>query len=421
MIAVIGGGIAGLTAAIRLAEQGKQVHLYEAAPALGGRTRSFYEKSVNQWCDTGPHLLIGAYAATRCLLLQCGAEANVHWQKSLELPLWDAHRGHFSLCPTPWLPLPMSMLLGLTRLPGHGLKSALALTGLAGGAEAGQSVQQWLTCQRTPEALVRDLIEPLCLGAMNEYPATAPALSFQRVLNESFANHQTARLGWFTKPLSEALVQPLQAKASKLGVHIHTSTMIQSITPHASGARLVWGSGSKDFDKVVLTTPAWVSNRLLGITSSVETRPINNIHLWFDEPVSLKTTSCQPLVGGIGTRGQWFFDVSSQTNQHSGPYHMAVVISADSMDARKDNLTKLATRELAAISGRIDPLIPVHSRVVQEKRATVLTRQHDVPLHRPDWLIDASERPQPGDLPATIEAAVNRGEQAARMCAMSQI
>jgi len=70
---------------------------------------------------------------------------------------------------------------------------------------------------------------------------------------------------------------------------------------------------------------------------------------------------------------------------------------------------------LVAISGQPHARHPAHIRVVQEKRATVLTRpapEHGATL--PAWLIDASEQPRPGDLPATIEAAVQRGEYAAQ-------
>jgi squalene-associated FAD-dependent desaturase len=423
MIAVIGGGIAGLTAAIRLAEQGHHIELFEAAPTLGGRTRSFYEKTIGEWCDNGPHLLVGAYTATQALLHECGAADNIHWQKSLDLPLWDKNRGHFRLRPTPLLPLPLSLMLALARLPDHGIKSALALTRLAGraGKASGQTVEQWLAHLQTPMPLVRDLIEPLCLGAMNEYPATAPALSFQRVLEESFDNHRSARLGWFNQPLSEALVQPLQARAEQLGVSIQTGSMIHSMTPHPGGIRVTWGSSTRDFDKVILTTPSWVSNKLLGIKTTVESRPISNIHLWFDDPVHPGFSPCPPLIGGIGTRGQWFFDVSSQMSRASNFHHIAVVISADYLDARRENLVKLATHELGLISGLEHPLKPVHARVIQEKRATALTRLPDTLQYQvPKCLIDASERPHPGDLPATIEAAVLRGEQAAEKCAMSQ-
>lgn len=417
MIAIIGGGIAGLTAAIRLAKQGQQVSLFETAPKLGGRTRSFFDKTSEQWCDNGPHLLIGAYTATQSLLKDCQADHHIHWQQTLELPLWDEKRGHFQLHPRSWLPLPLAMALSLSKLPGHGLSSSMSLVKMviARIDPPHQSVAQWLAPLHLPPALMRDFIEPLCLGTMNEYPTTAPAWSFQRVLRESFSKHHSAHLGWFTQPLSKALIKPLQQKAESLGVCIHTSTAIRAISAsHNTGGELHWHDNSARFDQVILTTPAWVSQRLLGQKKPIETRPITNIHLWFDHPVSLGTQ--QPLLGAIGTLGQWYFDVSAQMKQPSSLQHIAVVISADRIDARDTKLIPSVLKELADISGAVHPLNPVHSRIIQEHKATVLTRPQRPQSELPSWLIDASEYPAPGDLPATIEAAVRRAEKAAALC-----
>ena len=76
-VSVIGGGLCGLTAAIRLAQRGVEVELFEAAPALGGRTRSFFEPHMQQWVDNGPHLLSGAYHDTLNLLEEAGASDNI--------------------------------------------------------------------------------------------------------------------------------------------------------------------------------------------------------------------------------------------------------------------------------------------------------------------------------------------------------
>ena len=96
-LAVIGGGLTGLTAAIRAAQKGYAVDLYEAAPALGGRTRSFFHAPTQTWVDNGPHLLIGVYQRTQALLEEVGALPMIQWQDALTLPLWDAQRGNFAL------------------------------------------------------------------------------------------------------------------------------------------------------------------------------------------------------------------------------------------------------------------------------------------------------------------------------------
>ncbi|MDX8406908.1 MAG: hypothetical protein R8L58_00825, partial [Mariprofundaceae bacterium] len=199
-----------------------------------------------------------------------------------------------------------------------------------------------------------------------------------------------------------------------LGVQIHTDALIRGIRDCGDSAQV--DAISQSFRRVILTTPAWASLRITGLNpemTPVETRPITNLHIFYEQPVRLG--SREPLLGGIGTLGQWFFDVSAQMQERSGLQHIAVVISADPLDARSRHWRDQILDELTEISGQPHARRPVHIKVVQEKRATVLTRpEPECEAGLPAWLIDASERPRPGDLPATIEAAVQRGEKAAQ-------
>lgn len=428
MMAVIGGGVAGLTAAIRLAGQGKEVHLFEAAPSLGGRTSSFFDRPSGRWCDHGPHLMVGAYRATRRLLRDCGAEDHVAWQPSLELPLWDRLRGAMRLKPAAWLPLPLAMMSNLPRLPGHALTSATSLLRLRRQPPTpSETVAAWCERLRLPAALLRDFMTPLCIGTMNEYPETAPAESFAAVLHEAFSCHDHARLGWFCAPLQEALIEPLARHAASLGVAIHAGHRVRAIERHGRrwclelsiNARKQDGDG-RLFDQVILAIPPWV--RIRGIPDrDAAHRMITNLHLWYDHPVELPTR--QPLIGGIGTLGQWFFDVSRQMNESpdrdSGSWHACIVISADALHPRDEGWQRRAIAELAEITGREQLNRPIRRRVIQEVRATALVRP-GLPPSLPESLVDAREAPAPGELPATIEAAVRRGEAAARKCLMSQ-
>lgn len=416
MIAVIGAGLTGLTAAIRLAEQGMQVELFEAAPQAGGRTRSFYEAKTNQLCDNGPHLLIGAYSATQKLLEDCGISANVHWQSSIQLPLWDRKRGLFSFQPSCRLPFSLSLLLAAVRLPGHGMASALAMLRLGKDLQSANitdvtTVQNWIEKLNIPAVLTNDLINPLCLGAMNEQPESANALSFQSVLKESFASHQHARLGWFTQPMSEALIKPLVDTTQKLGVNIHCGHPVRSLLENQSGISI----DDQQFEAAILAMPAYATDRLLKRESSYETRAISNIHLWFNEDIQLPAA----LIGGIGTTGQWFFDISQQMSENEPLKHLCAVISADETRTTDTALVHRACADIQAICGREEPLAPLHSRIVREARATMLVRRQENRKLLPAFTIDASERPTPGELPATIESAVRRGEAAAELCRKS--
>jgi squalene-associated FAD-dependent desaturase len=416
LIAVIGAGLTGLTAAIRMAEQGKQVELFEASPQPGGRTRSFHEVKTNQACDNGPHLLIGAYSATQKLLEDCGASANVHWQPSLQLPLWDSKRGLFSFKPSSHLPFSLALLLAAVRLPGHGMASALAMLRLGKDLQSTNltdtaTVQNWIEKLNIPDVLANDLINPLCLGAMNVQPEGANALSFQSVLKESFASHQHARLGWFTQPMSEALIKPLVYTAQKLGVNIHCGCPVRSLLENQSGISI----NGQQFEAAIFAMPAYATDRLLKRESSCETRAISNIHLWFNEDIQLPA----PLIGGIGTTGQWFFDVSQQISEDGPLKHFCAVISADEAHTQDADLVHRICAEVQAICGREDSLAPLHTRIIREKRATMLVRPQEYSNPLPPHTIDASERPLPGELPATIESAVRRGENAAELCRKS--
>ncbi len=406
--AVVGGGVCGLVCAIRLAEAGVAVTLFEAAPGFGGRAGSFHDARLNGWFDHGPHLLIGACHRLRALLDECDAGAHLRWQPALRLPLWDAARGAFTLAPSPLLPLAAALPLALARLPGHGAASAIvaARLGLAlrRKTPTAQCVSGWMRNWRANDALARDMIAPLCLGAMNETPDSASAASFARVLRESFGSHARARLGWFDAPLKDALIAPLVRHAKRLGARLVRRRIVRR---EEVMTRTI---GSERFDAIALALPAPQRDRLLGLERApAATAAIHNHHFWFEQPLALGDGDA-PFVGGIGTRGQWFFDIGRQMRAPAahGLAHICVVIS----DARSVTPDTALLGELAAIAGLERAPRPVHARLIRQKRATVLVRPHAAPS-LPAWLVDAGEAPSPGDLPATIESAVRRGERAA--------
>lgn len=414
MIAVIGGGLCGLSCAIRLAQAGYEVQLFEAAPQLGGRTRSFFEPAVGQWVDNGPHLLVGAYQATRKLLREANAEAAIDWQPGLDLPLWDHQRGLFQLKPSTSLPFPLAMAWALFRLPGHGLDSVRAMFRLARHAPRAhypEPVVQWLQQLHIPRSLVHDLLEPLCLGAMNESIHTADASSFHRVLFETFCNHEHARLGWFRGPMLQTLIRPLEKLAYALGVRIETRCRIVGLEENRMGVRmkLRHGWSKKSFSAAVLTVPPHAKSRLLSQPVTSKSNPITNVHLWFDRLPGLPA----PFVGGLDTLGHWFFDLNqSPAGEKNDLHHLCVVVSGQRLKPDKQILRTLC-REIADICRIPQPERPRHARIVCEQRATTLVAPQQKMDQNLSRLIDASEQPSPGELPATIESAIRRGEKSA--------
>jgi len=427
-VGVIGGGLCGLTAAIRLAQRGVDVELFEASPFPGGRTRSFFEPHMQQWVDNGPHLLSGAYHQTLALLDEAGASNNITWQPSLTLPLWDSQRGHFLLRPKATLPLAISLPLACMRLPGHNWADIPAFLRLARHLrqhpDVTANVQSWLNAARVPAQLRRDLLEPLCLGAMNETLAEANAASFRTVLRSAFANHANARLGWFRMPLSKALIRPLLAMAADLGVHIHAASRIRSMHSLHAGCELRSTRGSARFDACIIALPQRAGEQLLALRKTAVTRRITNIHMWFHDMPPLP----HPFIGSLGATGQWFFDVSSQMQckpadpmSSISPRHICAVISADAGELNHHRLTRAIVAELEKISGHTSSTL-AHVRIVSEKHATTsvadTASENRLKPALSGAIIDACEAPCPGELPATIEYAVKRGNQAAEQCCL---
>ncbi|MDQ6987150.1 MAG: FAD-dependent oxidoreductase [Mariprofundaceae bacterium] len=424
-VGIIGGGLCGLSAAIRLAQRDIQVDLFEAAPAPGGRTRSFFEHKTGQWIDNGPHLLSGAYRQTLELLNEAGIGDHITWQKTLHLALWHRQRGHFHLQPSSSLPLALALPLSCCRMPGHDFSDILSMLRLATHLNRPPGndtcVQSWLEQMGVNRALMADMLEPLCLGAMNEVPATANAASFARVLREAFANHAAARLGWFNKPLSEALIDPLVKLAQQLGVALHTNTRMRTVQSNGKRIDVLTNDKTHRFDAAILALPLRAANQLLGISKPVRTRRITNIHMWFNDMPAL----AYPFIGGIGTCGHWFFDVSAQMiapahEQNRGLRHICCVISADLQNLRGQQLVNQVSCELAAIVGAPDATAkkPQFVRIVSEHHATTSVSPHTQQTSLPPSLINACEAPLPGDLPATIESAVLRGQNAAEHCCL---
>ena len=257
---------------------------------------------------------------------------------------------------------------------------------------------------------------------MNETLIDANAASFRTVLHNAFADHTSARLGWFRKPLSEALIEPLLNMAQELGVRIHKNTRVRNIQAGSKGIELQSAQGSQGFNACILALPLRSGQQLLGLPKTAVTRRITNIHMWLRDMPALS----HPFIGGIGTAGQWFFDVSNQMrnggDNNIPMRHICAVISADDGMLHSDDLVQLVCSELSQLSGNHRRLIPEHTRIISEHHATTSVTDN-VPGNRlrpelPDGLIDACEAPFPGELPSTIEYAVKRGNQAAERCCL---
>lgn len=423
-VCIVGAGWAGLSAAVRLAQAGRQVTVLEAARTLGGRARQVDLDDVP--LDNGQHLLLGAYTHVLRMIETMGLpESRIFLRLPLDLNMRESGVPDLSISSL-FLPAPFHLLAGLLTARGMPGRDRLqALPGLArlmrwNGAED-IPVSRLLHEHRQPDTLIRQLWIPLCLATLNTHPAEASARLFTAVLRGAFSGHRShADLLIPRVSLGEALPEPARHYVESLGGSVITGARVQSVDRDGDGFRLQLREGDEyRARQVILATPHGITARLLaGFPALTETaanldalacEPICTVYLRYPEETRLST----PFHGMLGTTGQWVFD-RRFTGQ---PGVMAVVISASGPHMDLDNQA-LATQIQAELHMLFPAWpAPLQSWVIREKQATFKAevgcdrlRPGNRTAEAGLWL--AGDYTANG-LPATLEGAVISGLECA--------
>ena len=420
-VAVIGGGYAGMAAAVTLAERNIPVTVYEAGPMLGGRARRVEINGVT--LDNGLHILIGAYRETLRLI------AKVHSSPAgalLRLPLdWTMHqRLHLR---APALPAPLHLLAALltaTGAPWGERWAAIRMMRTLRSADFrlphDTNVTALLAAHAQGANLTRYLWVPLCVSALNTPPDKASAQLFLNVLRDGLnAERAGSDLLVSRVDLSALFPEPAAAYVQARDGDVLTGSRVTAVDPVTDGFQVTAGGATRTFSHVICALPPHqVAAFLAGITALAESmalvqaldyQPISSVYLQFDGCVQLPA----PMVGLAQSVAQWLFDRESICGQKG---LIGAVISAEGphQDLTQDALAKRVLDELDAQFGPLPTLR--WQRVITERRATFsatpgLRRpQQKTPLAN-FWLAGDYTA---GDYPATLEAAVRSGIVCAR-------
>ncbi|MEZ6037986.1 MAG: hydroxysqualene dehydroxylase HpnE [Planctomycetota bacterium] len=234
---VLGGGVAGLTAAFALADRGFAVELLESRPRLGGRAFSTDDKVTGQRLDNGAHVMLGCYTSTRRLLRRLGTEQHFQQDRRLEL----AYR---SLVPTPRtlrlklsrLPVPLAMplaLLGMDLSLGTRLRALRGMLTTVLGAPPDRSLAQWFDRRKQRGEPAAYLWEPLCRAVMNVEPEAAQAMDFLATLREAFSGKAAAAAFWIPlRPWGELFGDPAPQALAAAKVALHTGARVTGLEVH---------------------------------------------------------------------------------------------------------------------------------------------------------------------------------------------
>lgn len=328
-VTVVGGGLAGITAALRCADAGHAVRLYESRPWLGGLTSSFSRGGL--WVDNGQHVFLRCCEHYLALLRRLGMRDAVHLQPRLDIAVSGGGRtGRLSRLP---LPAPLHLSWSLLRYPWLSPAARLRFTWAALALRAvdtadprtdAMSFGEWLRAHGQHRDAIDSLWDLVGIATLNaradDVSLSLAATVFQiGLLTDSGA----ADIGWSRIPLRQLHGDAGLAALSKAGVSTSTRTKVTAIRPCGPAWTVATAGGDTGADAVICAVPPTAAQTLLppgavdlppGWAAALGSSPIVNIHVIYDRRVLH-----EPLRAGVGTEVQWIFDRTDAAGSGSDP------------------------------------------------------------------------------------------------------
>ncbi|MBF0492660.1 MAG: oleate hydratase [Deltaproteobacteria bacterium] len=442
-IAILGGGLAGLSAAVYLVEAGFQVRLFEARPVLGGRAYSVMDSKTGDVMDNGQHLMMGCYHHTFDFLKKIGRETPLQTQVKMEVPLVE-RGGKIHRLKASDLPSPLHLVSALFSYSGFSLKEkfnlALFLNKLRRSSVAELKALDSLSCAEwlkdLDRTILKNFLEPLILATLNESPEKASAKLLATVFLEALLKgKEESKMVTSTVGLSDLYTNAAQKFIEDRGGKIFTRCGISSLSPWGRGQ----GEGPNQIEKLILdngeeiiadfylsTLPANALWKILpdalkqqayfSKLDEVQYSAIYNINLWYEKP-----WFSEFFAGLLGSPIHWVFNKGRLLHAEDIPktQYLSLTISAANFlkNLNSQELLALALKELGDFFPQSKNIKPVHHRILKELQATPsfgpgserLRPEATTPLHNfflaGDWTSTG--------LPATIEGAVKSGKMAA--------
>ena len=428
---MLGGGLAGITAALRLTDAGCQVTLVERRKLLGGRAGSHIDPSTGQFLDNCQHVLLGCCTNLIDLYRRLGVSDLIEWHDTLHFLDRQGHHDVMSRSP---LPAPAHLGASLARFRSLGwrakwalARAVVALLRIAPDEQARWSERtfgEWLTAHHQPPELIDRFWNVIITSALNQSVREAAAGYAIQVFRTGFlGNRDSYRMGLASVPLVR-LYEPARGIIEAAGGRLLLGTSVHHFIHDGrriGGVELVDGT-CMAADAYVSALPPGQLIRILpcrlcqederfGKLDQLRFSPILGIHLWFEGAVMEL-----PHAIFLDSPLHWVFNRGMDA---TGCQHLHVVISAaDDWMAREPDLIMSQVRnELAVYLPATRDARLTCSKVFKERRATFAPLP-GVESIRPGARGAISNLFLAGDFcqtgwPATMEGAVRSGSLAA--------
>lgn len=416
-VIVIGGGFAGLSAAVHLTKAGHKVTLLEASKKLGGRAYSLIDKETNTIIDNGQHIIMGCYKDTLEFFEIIGATKNLIFQKKLKV---NFLKEVFNLFPLEAgnMPYPFNLLQGLLKYKAISFKDRLKLLSFFLKIYTYNderlkklTVHQWLLLERQNEKIRNAFWNILCVGALNTSPEKASAKIFSDVLKEIFLKGNNAATIILPKEgLTEAYCNHSKEYIEKNGGEVIFQEPVTGLKIKNEKLKEVVTANKTitEFDFAVAAIPHYALKKLIELPKheeiDYEYSAILTFHFW------LKSNPLEnTFYGLIDSPVHWIFNRDT---------HITLVISDANhlIEKSKEELLKIAVGEIEKFTSIKKEDITSH-KIIKEKRSTFIP-SNKITDKRPSSKTEIENLFFAGDwtdtgLPATIEGAVRSGKMAA--------
>ena len=429
-VGVVGGGLAGLSAACALAGAGCRVTLFERRPFVGGRASSYEHPGTGEIVDNCQHVLLGCCTNLLEFYRRIGVEGRIRWFERLT---FVEPGGRRSVIRPSWLPAPLHTAPSFLLAPSLRLRDKLAIARAMFSlmrrlpADTAENFLAWLRRHGQTERAVERFWKVVLVSALNEDLDRVSVYYAAQVFRESFLKSATAgRMGVPAVPLSELY----GAAADYIRAHggeVLRRSPVEKLERQGEGVRLTAAGREVAADAAVVTVPFDALARLLPPVPEFnelkvklerfEASPITGIHLWFDREI----TDLEHAVL-LERTIQWMFHKSKllegREGAGNGSYVELVVSSSKSLvEKSRNEILEMAQRELAEFFPEAGKAKLVKATVIKEVNATYSA------LPQSDAYRPGAATPWPrlflaGDWtasgwPATMEGAVRSGYKAA--------
>jgi squalene-associated FAD-dependent desaturase len=431
-VAIVGGGLAGLAAAVALADCGLAIELFEAKRRLGGRAGSYFDRESGEWIDHCQHVAMGCCTNYLDFCQRTGIADLFERYNRLTFFGPDGRRSEFAA--SNWLPPPLHLAPALLGLQHLSLREKIAIARAlwrlvrmpADDNANSPTVLAWLTAQDHPPRAIERFWQVVLVSALGESLDRASLAAARKVFVDGFLGHRNASDILVPRvSLAELYDQRVADWLRSKNVAVHLESPIEQIvgSDQAVTALRFADGNERPFDAVILGVPWRMAAELLAPAvrgrvptlakaATLPSAPISAVHLWWDRPIT-----DLPHAVLVGRLSQWVFQRSSGNDAGTAYYQVVISASHDLAERDRQLVIEEVLADLRAVFPAATAARLVRSKLITEP-AAVFSVRPGIDAERPPTqtpipnLILAGDWTRTG-WPATMEGAVRSGYSAA--------